>query len=118
MTIAERFYGDTPDALSGNDDCGQMSAWYLFSAMGFYPVDPISKEYIIGAPQLKEMILRLEGGKNFIIRAEGLSEENKYVKAVFLNGKELKRFRIFHHEITDGGILEFIMTDNPSKSFN
>lgn len=85
---------------------------------GIYPVDPISKEYIIGAPQLKEMILRLEGGKNFIIRAEGLSEENKYVKAVFLNGKELKRFRIFHHEITDGGILEFIMTDNPSKSFN
>ena len=70
------------------------------------------------ASQLKEMILRLEGGKNFIIRAEGLSEENKYVKAVFLNGKELKRFRIFHHEITDGGILEFIMTDNPSKSFN
>ena len=62
------------------------------------------------------MILRLEGGKNFIIRAEGLSEENKYVKGShFLNGKELKRFRIFHHEITDGGILEFIMTDNPSN---
>ena len=116
--IFDHFYLPVSDGLCGNDDCGQMSAWYLFSAMGFYPVDPISKEYIIGAPQLKEMILRLEGGKNFIIRAEGLSEENKYVKAVFLNGKELKRFRIFHHEITDGGILEFIMTDNPSKSFN
>ena len=116
--IFDHFYLPVSDGLCGNDDCGQMSAWYLFSAMGFYPVDPISKEYMIGAPQLKEMILRLEGGKNFIIRAEGLSEENKYVKAVFLNGKELKRFRIFHHEITDGGILEFIMTDNPSKSFN
>ena len=79
----DHFYLPVSDGLCGNDDCGQMSAWYLFSAMGFYPVDPISKEYIIGAPQLKEMILRLEGGKNFIIRAEGLSEENKYVKAVF-----------------------------------
>lgn len=81
--IFDHFYLPVSDGLCGNDDCGQMSAWYLFSAMGFYPVDPISKEYIIGAPQLKEMILRLEGGKNFIIRAEGLSEENKYVKAVF-----------------------------------
>ena len=83
--IFDHFYLPVSDGLCGNDDCGQMSAWYLFSAMGFYPVDPISKEYIIGAPQLKEMILRLEGGKNFIIRAEGLSEENKYVKAVFIN---------------------------------
>ena len=116
--IFDRFYLPVPDGLCGNDDCGQMSAWYLFSAMGFYPVDPISGEYIIGAPQLKEMVLRMEAGKNFTIRAENLSKENKYVKAVFLNGKELKRFRIFHHEITDGGILEFIMTDNPSKSFN
>lgn len=115
--IFDRFYLPVPNGLCGNDDCGQMSAWYLFSAMGFYPVDPISGEYIIGAPQLKEMVLRLEGEKNFTIRAENLSKENKYVKAVFLNGKELKRFRIFHHEITDGGLLEFIMTDNPSETF-
>lgn len=115
--IFDRFYLPVPNGLCGNDDCGQMSAWYLFSAMGFYPVDPISGEYIIGAPQLKEIVLRLEGEKNFTIRAENLSKENKYVKAVFLNGKELKRFRIFHHEITDGGLLEFIMTDNPSETF-
>ena len=74
--IFDHFYLPVSDGLCGNDDCGQMSAWYLFSAMGFYPVDPISKEYIIGAPQLKEMILRLEGGKNFIIRAETVTIPN------------------------------------------
>ena len=115
--ICNRFYKPSPNGLCGNDDCGQMSAWYMFSAMGFYPVDPISGEYIIGAPQLSEIKLKLKNGKEFIVRADYISEKNKYVKAVYLNGKKINQFKISHYEIIKGGTLNFVMTDEPIKTF-
>lgn len=111
--IADRFYKPVPDGLCGNDDCGQMSAWYIFSAMGFYPVDPASLEYVIGAPQLPYVRLRLANGRTFTVKAEGLSETARYVASVRLDGLPLDGFRIRHEDIMKGGTLEFEMTDKP-----
>ncbi|PWB07381.1 glycoside hydrolase family 92 protein [Paramuribaculum intestinale] len=109
--IVDTQYRPEPDGLSGNDDCGQMSAWYMFSCMGFYPVDPVSATYVIGAPQMPGFTLHLTGGKTFSIRAEGLSKENLYVESVTLNGKPHTSPYITHDEITRGGELVFKMTD-------
>lgn len=109
--VFDRFYRPLPDGLCGNDDCGQMSAWYLFSAMGFYPVDPVSLEYVLGAPQIPQMKLKLSGGKTFTVKAENLSKENLYVASVKLNGKPLEDFRIRHEDIVSGGTLVFEMTN-------
>lgn len=111
--IVETQYLPTPDGLCGNDDCGQMSAWYMLSSMGFYPVDPVSARYVIGAPQLPKVSLSLPGGKTFTMVAEGLSKANKYVKAVYLNGKRVKGCYIEHNDIVKGGTLRFVMTDQP-----
>lgn len=107
--VFDKFYFPRPDGLCGNDDCGQMSAWYLFSAMGFYPVDPVSSTYVIGAPQLPRVVLHLENGKDFIMEAKGLSKKRKYIKSVTLNGTELQSFTIDHKDIMDGGHLVFEM---------
>lgn len=109
--IFNQFYHPTRDGLSGNDDCGQMSAWYLFSALGFYPIDPVSGEYIIGAPQVHEMTLMLPSGKEFKMVAHHLTEKNKYIKSIKLNGKPLASFAIKYDQIKDGGLLEFEMID-------
>lgn len=111
--IFDRFYLPKPDGLCGNDDCGQMSAWYLFSAMGFYPVNPAGGEYILGAPQIAKVVLTLPDNKTFIIEAKGLSEENKYVKSVTLNGEAVEGLSIHHNDIMKGGTLVFTMTDQP-----
>lgn len=111
--IFDRFYLPKPDGLCGNDDCGQMSAWYLFSAMGFYPVNPAGGEYILGAPQIAKVVLTLPDNKTFIIEAKGLSEENKYVKSVTLNGEAVEGLSIHHNDIMEGGTLVFTMTDQP-----
>ena len=113
--VFDRFYRPLPDGLCGNDDCGQMSAWYLFSAMGFYPVDPVSCAYVIGAPQIPSMTLSLPGGRSFTSRALNLSPSNKYVKKVSLNGVPLKGFTISHADIVSGGELVFEMTDDPGQ---
>lgn len=108
--IVETQYHPTPDGLCGNDDCGQMSAWYIFSCMGFYPVDPVSAQYVIGAPQLPAVTLTLQNGKTFKMKATNLSKENKYVKEVRLNGKRYTKNYLNHADITRGGTLEFVMT--------
>ena len=108
--VFDKFYFPRPDGLCGNDDCGQMSAWYLFSAMGFYPVDPVSSTYVIGAPQLPRVVLHLENGKDFIMEAKGLSKKRKYVKSITLNGKKLQSFIINHEDIMNGGHLVFEMS--------
>jgi predicted alpha-1,2-mannosidase len=113
--IFDRFYLPKPDGLCGNDDCGQMSAWYMFSAMGFYPVNPCGGEYIIGAPQIPAITLNLKNGKNFRMKALNLSSENRYVKSVSFNGKEITDFRIQHENIMNGGELLFTMTNQPNK---
>jgi len=102
-------YLDGPDGLSGNDDCGQMSAWYIFSAMGFYPVDPCGGEYVIGAPQLPRMTLRLPSGKRLRIVARGMRDGRHQVKSVRLNGRKLRGCTIRHKDIINGGKLTFRM---------
>ena len=113
--VFDRFYINKPDGLCGNDDCGQMSAWYLFSAMGFYPFNPCGGEYIIGAPQVPKVTLSTRSTcstrpNNFTIIAKNLSRENKYVKSVTLNGKPIVDWKIRHSDIMAGGELVFEMT--------
>lgn len=115
--IFDQFYLPKRDGLCGNDDCGQMSAWYIFSALGFYPVDPVSGEYIIGAPQVKEMKLLLPNGKVFEMKANHISSRNKYIGSVTLNGRKLKRFSISYEEIMNGGIMQFDMVSAKRKNF-
>lgn len=109
--IFDRFYLSKPDGLCGNDDCGQMSAWYMFSALGFYPVDPVSLKYVIGAPQIPQAKVKLQNGKVFTMIAHNLSKENKYVKTVKMNGREIKDYIITYDDIMQGGTLEFEMSD-------
>ena len=113
--VFDKFYLPKPDGLCGNDDCGQMSAWYIFSAMGFYPFNPCGGEYIIGAPQVAYAKLKVESGE-FKVVARNLSCENKYVKSVTLNGKPITDWKIRHSDIMRGGELVFEMT-NASEHF-
>ncbi|MEP2937456.1 MAG: GH92 family glycosyl hydrolase [Gilvibacter sp.] len=112
--IVTTLYSNAPDGISGNEDCGQMSAWYVFSSLGFYPVTPGSNQYIIGAPNLKKATINLEDGKAFTITANNLSTDNIYIQNVELNGKALGRSYIFHDEVIAGGNLVFTMGDIPS----
>ena len=111
--IFDTQYKPTPDGLCGNDDCGQMSAWYMLSAMGFYPVDPVSAQYVFGAPQLPSVTLHLQNGHTFRVVAEGLSRDNKYVQRIYLNGRPLKSKTISHESILKGGELKFVMGSTP-----
>ena len=113
--ILKHQYHNGPAGLGGNDDAGQMSAWYLFSAMGFYPVSPGSDQYSLGSPLIKEAIVYLENGRQFKVQAVGQSEKSIYVQRVLLNGKELKRRYITHQDIVQGGNLTFYMTRKPNK---
>jgi len=112
--ILTELYTNTPDGISGNEDCGQMSAWYVFSSLGFYPVTPGSNHYIIGGPLWDKATINLENGNQFTIVAENLSPENHYIQYASLNGEPLDRTYLTHEEITRGGILEFQMTDQLS----
>jgi len=112
--ILTELYTNEPDGISGNEDCGQMSAWYVFSSMGFYPVTPGSNEYIIGTPLFNKATMNLENGKQFTVIANNLSDANIYIEDAYLNGEELNRTHIAHDEIMNGGTLEFQMTSSPS----
>ena len=111
--ICTRHYGTDAGGVCGNDDCGQMSAWYVFSAAGFYPFNPASGEYVIGAPQVPRVEMKVKGedgeGKTFTVIAKNLSEKNKYVKSVALNGRAITDWRIRHADIVSGGTLVFEM---------
>ena len=113
--IMERMYRPRRDGLGGNDDCGQMSAWYVFSALGFYPVCPGSGEFVLGAPFLPEMSLELSDGTRFTVKAPGVSSRNRYVRSVRLNGKKYTRRYITREDILRGGVLEFEMSARPVK---
>ena len=115
--VFDKFYLPKPDGLCGNDDCGQMSAWYLFSAMGFYPFNPCGGVYILGAPQVACAKLRIGSGgvKEFKMIAKDLSKANKYVKSVTLNGRPVTDWKLRHADIMAGGELVFEMTSNNSK---
>ena len=109
-------YKNRIDGLCGNDDCGQMSAWYIFSSMGFYPVCPGTNQYIIGAPYFEYMNISLENDKKLIIKAPNVSSKNRYVKKVFLNGKEHKDAFFTHEQLIGGAEIVFEMSSRPNKS--
>lgn len=113
-TICNNFYQNKPDGLIGNDDCGQMSAWYLFSAMGFYPLNTVNGEYVFGAPQLSKATIKLENGNTFVMEAINLSDENLYIEKIELNGQPYTEKYITHTDIMNGGKLTFYMTNNDS----
>ena len=113
--ISDAFYGNEPGSLSGNDDCGQMSAWYIFTAMGFYPVCPGTDQYVLGAPYLPYMKVRIGEGCYLEIKAPGVSSKNRYVHGVKLNGKPYTRAYITYADLKGGAVLEFDMRSTPDK---
>lgn len=113
--VMKELYLNTPAGLCGNEDCGQTSAWYVFSAMGLYPMNPVSGEYEIGSPRFPEVRMHLENGKTFTIKAENAGGDNIYVQSVMLNGKKLNRTFITHEEILSGSTLEIVMGEKPNN---
>jgi predicted alpha-1,2-mannosidase len=113
--VATTQYGNKPESLCGNDDCGQMSAWYIFTCLGFYPVCPASDYYVIGAPQIPKAIMRLSNGKKFTMTAENISDKNIYVQSVKLNGKNWDLPFLPYQKLKHGGTIEFTMGPQPSQ---
>ncbi len=110
-------YGNEPGSLCGNDDCGQMSAWYMFTCMGFYPVCPASQYYVIGAPQVPKAEMHLSNGKTFTMTAENISDQNIYVQSVHVNGKNWDSSFLPYRELKDGGSIAFSMGPQPNKEW-
>ena len=115
--ILDTQYNTTANGLSGNEDCGQMSAWYVFSSMGLYPMNPASGEYEIGSPIFEKSTLNLPNGKTFVIEAENVSNKNFYIQSVTLNGKAFNKTAISHQEMLKGGVLHFVMGAQPNKNW-
>ena len=114
--ILDSLYTDQPDGLCGNEDCGQMSAWYLFSSLGFYPVNPANSAYVFGTPIVQEATMNLENGKQFTVKSN-VTEQNLYIQSVKLNGEEYTKSYIRHQDIMAGGVLEFELGPNPNLDF-
>ena len=112
--IMKEYYKDKPDGIIGNEDAGQMSAWYIFSAMGFYPVFPASEQYVFGTPLVEKLTLNLKDDKQFIVKAKQLSDDNIYIQSVMLNGRPHTKSYIMHEDIVAGGELTFYMGSEPS----
>jgi len=115
--ICTTMYTDQPDGLCGNEDCGQMSAWYVLSAMGMYPVNPANGAYVFGSPMFDKVRIGLPGGKYFTFTAENNSKENLYIQSITLNGKPYTKSFITHKQIIDGGELVYTMGAAPNKDF-
>lgn len=115
--IVSAMYRPEPHGLCGNDDCGQMSAWYVFSVLGFYPVTPGSNEYVLGTPSVRKAAVDVGGGRVFRVTAENLTPANVYIRRAFLNGKPLSRCYIKHEEVTAGGELRFVMGSKPNRAW-
>ena len=113
--IMNRMYRSQIDGLGGNDDCGQMSAWYIFSVMGFYPVCPGTDQYILSAPYLPYLKLKLHNGNVLEIKAPNVSDENRYVKQLKINGKVYDKTYVTHADILAGGVWEYVMDSKPNK---
>ena len=112
--VADKFYGNTPDALSGNDDCGQMSAWYIFNCMGFYPTAPSSNIYNIGSPALPRVTMTMSNGRKVEVTTDNWSPENVYVDRLYLNGEIHDKSFITYDDIRDGAKLHFVMSSAPN----
>ena len=112
--ILNEQYSENPDGLSGNEDCGQMSSWYVLSSLGFYPVTPGHDYYAIGTPLFKEATINLENNNNFRIKARNVSDKNIFIQSAKLNGENYNKSYLKHTSILEGGVLEFIMGDKAS----
>lgn len=110
---ADIWFDDRPTGLSGDEDGGALTAWYVFAAMGFYPVNPASGEYALGSPIFERVEIALPGGRSFVIKSPGASKVNKYIRAARLNGERLTRPFITHEQIVQGGVLEFELVPRP-----
>ena len=115
--IMDEFYTDRPDGLIGNEDCGQMSAWYLMSAMGLYQMNPSDGVFVFGSPRFKRIEMKVHGGRTFVVEAPDNSPENIYIRKVYLNGKPYDKSYITWQDIVNGGTLTFIMDKRPDKKF-
>jgi predicted alpha-1,2-mannosidase len=115
--IMKEFYHDDPDGVIGNEDAGQMSAWYVLSSLGFYPVYPASTEYVIGSPIFDKATLHLTDGLNFTVETENNSPENIYIQRVELNGENYNKITITHQDIMDGGELKIVMGSTPNYKY-
>jgi predicted alpha-1,2-mannosidase len=115
--IMTTLYNETPQGIPGNEDCGQMSAWYVFSALGFYPVAPGSLEYVIGTPRFPKAVIELAGGKTFTVVAENVSDGNLYIQSAKLDGKAYDKAFLRHEDLARGGTLTFAMGPKPNRSW-
>ncbi len=114
--VLKDLYNNSIYGLCGNEDCGQMSAWYIFSAMGFYPVNPASNVYAFGSPILPKVVIHQYNGKDFTIISNNISNDNIYIKSIKLNGKPYNKNYILYQNINNGGVLEFTMDNKPNKN--
>ena len=114
--VMNRLYNHNPDGYCGDEDNGQTSAWYVFSALGFYPVCPASDEYVIGAPLFKQAKIHLENGNTVIIDAPDNSDENRYIGAMKLNGKNYKHNFLKHDALMNGARIKYCMAPQPAKN--
>ena len=115
--IMTTLFDDTPEGIAGNEDCGQMSAWYIFSALGFYPVCPGTLEYVMGTPTFPRAVLSVGAGKTFTVLAEGVSDANIYVQSVTLNDQPYDKAYLRHEDIVRGGVLRFLMGPRPNREW-
>ena len=115
--IMKEMYHDQPDGIIGNEDCGQMGAWNVFSAMGFYPVFPASGKYVIGSPAVDKAVINTGAGKPFVMEAVNNSPENIYVQSIQLNGKDYTKSYLLHSDILKGGTMKIVMGNTPDYSF-
>ena len=115
--IMDEFYTDKPDGVIGNEDCGQMSAWYVMSSMGFYQENPSDGVFVFGSPRFDKMTVKVRGNNTLIIEAENNSKENIYIQEVYFNGKPYKKSYITYDELIAGGTLKFVMGPKPNKNF-
>lgn len=116
-SILETRYDTTPSGLAGNEDCGQMSAWYVLSALGFYPVNPADGVYVVGSPVFPEATIELGDGARFTVRATNASPQNKYIQSATLDGRPFARSFIRHSDIVRGGTIEFVMGPEPNREW-
>ncbi len=112
----KEFYHDDPDGVIGNEDCGQMSAWYIFSSLGFYPVFPASGNYVIGSPLFDKATIHLPDGKKFTVEVVNNSPDNIYIKQLDLNNQKQSKTTINHKDILKGGLLKIVMGSKPNKN--
>ena len=115
--VIDSMYHDQPEGYAGNEDCGQMSAWAVWSMMGMFPANPANGEYVFGSPVFDEVTMKLPSGKKMIIKAKNNSKKNLYIQSVALNGKPYLRTYITHAELLKGGTMEFVMGDKPNKKW-